>query len=182
MATTKLWTVAELEQAGAPFERWELIDGELIEMSPSGSIASKLGARFVIHLGNYVLPRRLGEVYDAAGGFVPFPGRDLVRAADAAFVRADRLPSEAEQAGFLRLAPDLVVEVISPSDRLPDVLAKVGLWLEAGVRLLWLVDPPAHTVTVYEPGREPRVIGVGDELDGEPVLPGFRLAMADLFA
>ena len=182
MATTRLTTVEELERDGTPEGRYELIDGELVEISPSGGNSSSVGATVLVYLDNHVRPRRLGKLYNAEGGFVLFPGRDVVRAADVAFVRADRLPPPPERRGFLRLAPDLVVEVISPSDRMSEVLDKVGMWLEAGVRLLWLVDPRVRTVTVYEPGRAPRVVGVGNELVGEPVLPGFRLALADLFA
>ena len=182
MATTRLTTVEELERDGTPEGRYELIDGQLVEMSPSGSESSSVGATILIHLGSHVRPRRLGKLFNAEGGFVLFPGRDLVRAADVAFVRADRLPPPPERRGFLRLAPDLVVEVISPSDRLPDVLAKVEMWLEAGVRLLWLVDPDRRTVAVHEPGREPRLLGEGEELDGGEVLPDFRVTVAELFA
>ena len=72
-----------------------------------------------------------------------FPEDPILRVPDAAFVRADRL-TELDEDGFLHLAPDLVVEVISPSDRMEVVLAKVDLWLDAGVRLVWLVDPAPH--------------------------------------
>ena len=182
MATTRLTTVEELERDGTPEGRYELIDGELVEMSPAGGDSSTVGATVLAYLDNHVRPRRLGKVYNADGGFVLFPGRNLVRAADVAFVRADRLPPPPERRGFPRLAPDLVVEVISPTDRLSDVLATVAMWLEAGVRLLWLVDPDRRTVAVHEPGRGPRVLGEGEELDGGEVLPDFRVAVAELFA
>ena len=182
MATTRLTTVEELERDGTPEGRYELIDGELIEMSPAGGDASFVGNTISFFLTGHVRSRGLGRVYNAEGGFVLFPSRALVRAADVAFVRADRLPSKEEHRRLLRLAPDLVVEVISPSDRMDDVLAKVETWLAAGVRLLWLVDPDRRTVAVYEPGREPRALGEGDELDGGEVLPDFRVAVAELFA
>jgi Uma2 family endonuclease len=181
MATTRLWTVEELEREGAPEGRWELIDGELVEMSPSGRRATRIGVRFARFLGNHVDPLGLGEVYGADGGFVMFPGRELLRVPDAAFVRAERLVGQDEER-FLRLAPDLVVEVISPGDRDAEVAAKVEMWLDAGVRLVWVADPPARTVTIHVPGVEPRVLREGDELDGGVVLPGFRVAVAELFA
>jgi Uma2 family endonuclease len=181
MATTKLWTVEELEREGAPEGRWELIDGELVEMSPSGGRASKIGVRTARLLGNHVEPRALGEIFGADGGFVLFPGRDLLRVADVAFVRAERLPAPEDQFGFLRLAPDLVVEVVSPYDRPGEVAAKTAMWLDAGVRLVWIVDPGARTVTVHALDRPLRTLRDGDDLDGGNVLPDFRVAVAELF-
>ncbi len=182
MATTKLLTVEDLERDGVPEGRYELIDGELVEMSPSGGIASKVAAKFAFFLLAHVVPRRLGAVFSADGGFVIFPGRELIRVPDAAFVSADRLPPIEQQEGFLRLAPDLVVEVISPSDRMSDVMAKVMMWLDAGVRLVWLADPRLRTVTIFGPDRRGRVVQEGELLDGGDVLPGFSLAVAELFA
>lgn len=180
MATTKLWTVEELEHA-PPDGRYELIDGELVEMTPSGRRAAKTGVRIGNRLSNHVEPRGLGEVTGADGGFVLFPERRIVRVPDVAFVRADRL-TEQDEEGFYRLAPDLAVEVLSPTDRMDAVLAKVEMYLEAGVCLVWLVDPRARTVTIHELDRSPVVLQDGDELDGGAVLPGFRVTVAELFA
>jgi Uma2 family endonuclease len=179
MATTHLTTIDQLE--GLPQEgRFELIDGELIEMAPSGGRSSKTGMRIGHHLSGHVLPRGLGEVFGADGGFVLFPDRETVRVPDVAFVRADRLPPEQDQDGFLRLAPDLAVEVISPTDRMTDVMAKVMMYLDAGVRLVWVADPRSRTVTVYAADRTARLLSKGDELGGE-VLPGFRVRVGELY-
>lgn len=181
MATSRAMTVEELERA--PLEgRYELIDGELVELAPSGGDASNVGAVVAFFLIAHVRPRRLGKVFGANGGFVLFPDRQLVRVPDAAFVRADRLPPIEEQQGFLRLAPDLAVEAVSPFDRATEVEAKVAMYLEAGVRLVWVIHPRSRRVTVYQPDREARLLREGDELDGGEVLPGFRLAVAELFA
>ncbi|MFT4041111.1 MAG: Uma2 family endonuclease [Thermomicrobiales bacterium] len=83
---------------------------------------------------------------------------------------------------FARLAPDLAVDVISPSDRARDITAKVAMYQEAGVSLVWVVDPDPQTVTVFAPEQEPRTLGVSDELDGGEVLPEFRVAVAEFFA
>ena len=182
MAITRLMTVEELEREGAPEGRWELIDGKLVEMPPASDEHGQIGSGCVGRQWNHVVPRRLGNVYGADTGFVLFPGQELARVPDAAFVHADRLRPDRNRAGFLRLAPDLVVEVISPSNRRPDVLAKVQLWLDAGVRLLWLADPVARTVSVYGPDRAPRVLTEADELDGGEVLPEFRLPLSAVFA
>jgi len=178
----KLMTVAELERDGAPEGRWELIDGELVEMAPSGPRASQVGLTFGQELANHVKPRKLGAVFGADAGFALFTeqGREMLRAPDAAFVRADRLPPP-DDLGFYRLAPDLVVEVNSTSDRASDVLAKALMWLEAGVRLVWVADPPTRTVTVYTPGGESRVLHEDEELTGGEVLPDFRVSLATLF-
>lgn len=182
MATTRQLTIEELERDGPPEGRWELIDGELVEMTPSGSGASSVATTFTLFLGNHVRPRKLGKIYGADGGFVVFAGRQIVRVPDAAFVRAERLPSEEEQEKFLRLAPDLVVEVVSPYDRAVEVLDKAMMWLQAGVRLVWVADRRLGTVTVYAPDSSARVLRHGEELDGGDVLPGFKVAVAELFS
>jgi Uma2 family endonuclease len=181
MATTKPWTVEELER-DPPEGRWELVDGELVEMAPSGGEASTVGGTVVYFLNAHVRPRKLGKVYSADGGFVIFPGRELLRAPDAAFVKADRLAAGRPAVGFERVVPDLVVEVVSPGDRPGEVAAKVAEYLAAGVRLIWVLEPRPRTVTVHPAGQAPRVLGEGDELDGGEVLPGFRVAVAELFA
>jgi Uma2 family endonuclease len=84
--------------------------------------------------------------------------------------------------GYYRLAPDLVVEVNSASDRASDVLAKAVMWLDAGVRLVWVADPPTGTVTVYTPDSVARLLRDDQILDGGEVLPDFRVSLADLFA
>lgn len=181
MATTQLMTIDELEREGAPEGRWELIDGELVEMSPSGPLASTTAVWIAHLLINYVTPRRLGSILGADGGFVLFPNRQIVRVPDVAFVRAERLPPKDDQGGFLRLAPDLAVEVISPSERPSEIAAKVAMYLDAGVQLIWLVDSRTRTVTIHAPERDVRILGGNDEIDGGDVLPGFSVAVADLF-
>jgi len=180
MATTKLWTVEELDRGGGPEGLWELIDGELVEMTASGRAAGKLAMWIGTILLGFVLPRGLGEVYGADTGFVLFPGRNVIRVPDASFVRADRLQG-LDDYNLIRLAPDLAVEVRSPNDCVPDVLAKIEMYLDAGVRLVWLVDPRARTIALHAPGREIRLLGEGDVLDGGEVLPGFRVDVAEVF-
>jgi len=182
MATTRLMTVENLEREGAPEGRWELIDGELVEMTPSSSESSRTGMRFGYYLTDHVLPRRLGEVFGTDSGFAVFAGREIVRVSDAAFVRADRIPPAPDNQGFFRLAPDLVVEVVSPSDRASDVYAKMMMWLEAGVQLVWVADPATRTIAVYRPDRSSQMLRETDELTGGDVLPQFRLKVATFFA
>jgi Uma2 family endonuclease len=125
--------------------------------------------------------RQLGTVYGADGGFILRDEPLLLRVPDVAFVRTERLPANYDDGGFLRVAPDLVVEIISPSDRVVEVLAKVVMWLEAGVALLWLVDPVAMTVTVFRPDDPPHTLTRDQTLDGGDVLPGFTLPVRAVF-
>jgi Uma2 family endonuclease len=124
----------------------------------------------------------LGTVLSANAGFVIFPDRETVLAPDAAFVRAGREPQGEAEWHFARIAPDLVVEVLSPSDRTADMQAKVAMYQEAGVPLIWVVDPRAETVTVLVLGQEPLILKATDTLDGGEVLPDFRIAIAEIFA
>jgi Uma2 family endonuclease len=181
VTTTRRVTVEEFESM--PLEgRWELIDGELVEMSPSAEESSNVGLTIGAILWTFVHEKRLGRLYNAEGGFVLFPDRATVRAPDVAFVRADRVPHGEARKHFSRLAPDLAVEVLSPSDRPNEVVAKIELYQEAGVPLIWLVDPDSQTVTVLAIGRAMKVLHAGDVIDGGDVLPGFSAQVAEFFA
>jgi Uma2 family endonuclease len=180
MVTTRALTVEEFDLLPDDGRLWELVDGELAEKMPAGGESSELGMLVGTELTVFVRPRGLGRVYGADAGFLLRADPPLIRSPDAAFVRADRLPPREERRGTLRLAPDLAVEVVSPSDRLPDVRAKVREYLAAGTRLVWVIEPRQQTVTVYPAGGDAYELREGDTLDGD-VLPGFRLAVADLF-
>src|SRR5215207_2712416 len=137
MVVTRPITIQEFETM--PREgRWELIDGEPIEMTPSADESSSTGATLLGFLAQRVRAGRLGRLYGADGGVVLFPDRETVRVPDVAFVRAERMPQGQARKCFPRLAPDLVVEVLSPSDRPSEVVAKLEMFQEAGVPLIWL--------------------------------------------
>lgn len=158
---------------------WELVDGEPIELMATGGESGWTSGIFFAELLNHVRPRRLGWVLPPETGFVLFPDRDTVRSPDAAFVVLDRLPTLPK--GFIPLAPDLAVEVLSPSDRMADALSKITMYLEAGVRLVWLVDPETRTVSVFTPDTAPQTLRQGDTLAGGEVLPDFSLSIAEIF-
>lgn len=181
MVATRPITIEEFERM--PLEgRWELIDGEPVEMTPSADESSSTGATIIVLLGAFVLRHRLGRLYGADGGFVLFPDRPTVRVPDVAFVRAERMPQGQARRSYPRLAPDLVVEVLSPSDRASEVVAKLEMYQEAGVPLIWLVDPEAMSVTVIASGTSTRALRSGDTLDGGDVLPGLTVPVAEIFA
>jgi Uma2 family endonuclease len=179
MVATRPITIDEF--ARMPLEgSWELIDGEPVAVSPTAGRSGWIGARILGKLDSFVDSRGLGWAFNAETGFVLFRDRHTVRSPDAAVVLSDRI--EAPPDSFVPLAPDLAVEVLSPSDRMTDALGKVGMYLDAGVRLVWLVDPSINTVTIYRPGAAPATLSEGDTLDGGDVLPDFRLPLAEIFA
>jgi Uma2 family endonuclease len=159
--------------------RHELVEGELRTMAPAGfdhgRVALRIGARILAHVEEHLL----GEVLAAETGFVLARDPDTVRAPDVAFVASERAPSGTR--GFAELAPDLVVEVVSPTDRASEVASKAAMWIDAGVRLVWVVDPQARLAAVHHPGGLVTVLREDGVLDGEDVLPGFRLPLSTLF-
>lgn len=181
MATTKLMSADDLWQLDDEPGRFDLIRGELIRMPPPGYRHGIVGMRIARSIGNFVHERDLGEVPAAETGFLLARDPDVVLAPDVAFVRFDRLPPDDEQDGYLALAPDLVVEIVSPSDRSRQVSDKVMEYLDAGVPLVWVVEPRRKIVTVYTADRRAQILTAGDELEGGDVLPGFGLPVAEIF-
>ncbi len=159
----------------------ELVKGKVVPIPPTGAAHGKIAMRIGALLWRYVEKHNLGEVYAAETGFTIEEDPDTVRAPDAAFVSRDRIPPEGEPPGFWHSAPDLVVEVVSPFDQIGDVQAKITEYLQAGVRLVWLVEPQTRTVTVYKSLDVVRILLQQDTLDGGEILPGFTLPLADLF-
>jgi Uma2 family endonuclease len=178
MATTMrpLATEEDLLRAPRDGRKYELVDGQL-RMSPAGSrhglVAMNLGAR--IHA--FSAQGRLGYVFDSSTGF-RLPGGN-VRLPDVAFVAKGRFAGEQIPEGFSDVPPDLAIEVLSPDDRSRDVLDKVGEYLQAGVRLVWVIDPKRRTAAVYRSLTDVRRLGPDDLLDGEDVLPGFQCRLAE---
>jgi Uma2 family endonuclease len=178
VATTaqKTWTDEEL-MALPGDGKYELVDGELLRMSPAGGRHGEIVLRLAARLLGFVAERKLGHVFDGQTGF-RFPDTNL-RSPDVSFVATDRLP-DGVPAGFLHVAPDLAVEVLSPSDRAADLAHKVAEYLAVGVRLLWVIDPEKETAVVYRTGSTPRTVRQDGVLDGEDVLPGFCCALSGL--
>jgi Uma2 family endonuclease len=178
--STKLITAEDLFAMGsdAPYE---LINGELHEVSPTSAEATTITFRLGRLIGNFVDELQLGECASADGGFVLRRNPDTVVAPDVGFIRTERIPPGFDYQTFFPVAPDLAVEVVSPSNTQPEILRKVSLYAEAGVPLVWVVYPRRQAVTVHELGEPPRTLRAGEVLDGGDVLPGFRLEIEPIF-
>jgi Uma2 family endonuclease len=179
MATTTRRVATEQDLLATPKDgrKYELVDGE-IRVSPAGDRHSVVAAQLVALLVTFVKQHRLGYVCGADAGF-RLPGGN-VRSPDASFVAAGRFPDDRVPDDFGNLAPDLAVEVLSPGDRPRHVLDKVGEYLEAGVRMVWVIDPRKARAVVYRSLSDVRKLRADDALDGEDVLPGFRCSLREI--
>jgi Uma2 family endonuclease len=171
---------AEEAQERAGHGRWELVRGELRELPAAGEEHGFQVMWLSFNLMSHAQAHQLGVVYAAETGFLLARDPDTVRAGDVVFVSAARIPERLE-AGWSKTVPDLVAEVVSPSDRAGDVEDKVTDWLEAGVRLVWVLWPRTRTVQVFRSLEDVRILTERDILDGEDVVPGFSLSVRDLF-
>lgn len=160
---------------------YELVDGKLVERK-MGALASWVGGRLYGHLNSFCEAERIGWVWPADNSYQCFPGSpNKVRKPDVSFIRFGRLPKEELPKGHVLIPPDLAVEVISPNDLAYEVDAKVQEYLEAGVRLVWQVNPETRTVWVHRADGSVSKLRANDELSGEDVVPGFRCPVRDLF-
>ena len=174
-----LLTAEDLLANPVPGKCTELVAGRMIVREPPGYRHGYVASQLLITIGTHVRAQKLGHVLAAETGFTLFRNPDTVRAPDVAFVRAERVPSPLPT-GYAEFAPDLAVEVLSPSDRAGRVLAKVGDWIDAGALLVWIVDPERRTARVYRADGSQSALTADDTLDGEDVLPGFSVRVAEL--
>ena len=178
----QLMTAEELLKLPRGKFRYELVKGELRQMSPAGYEHGKIAMRLAAHLALHVETEELGEVYAAETGFIITFNPDTVLAPDVAFVRQERLDEVGKVKSYWRGAPDLAVEVVSPGDTVAEVEGKVTEWLDAGTKLVWVVSPKLHNVTIYRSRTDVTTLTEIDTLNGEQVVPGFRYPVAKLFA
>jgi Uma2 family endonuclease len=181
--TIDVATVAE--PLGAEEAFYEIINGERLEIPPMSAYAGKVASRLVRKLGDFAEAQQLGEAVVETLFRLPLAedqGRN--RRPDVAFVSFDRWPADRPQpvdANAWDVVPDLAVEVVSPHDLAEDLLDKILEYFRAGVRLVWMIWPRQRQVYAYETPTRIRVLAEADALEGEPVLPGFRLPLASLF-
>ena len=168
--------------------RYELVDGVLVKLPSPGYEHGEIIGDLHIELGHYVKLHRLGKVLAAETGFLlsRLGEPDTVLGPDIAFVRTENVPARdaPDRKKYLRVAPDLVVEVASPDQYKPEMAAKARLYLASGVRLVWVILPAQQTVDVWRLGSDSPLatLPVGDTLDGLDIVPGFSYPIADLFS
>jgi Uma2 family endonuclease len=171
-----LATIADLEQQPG---RCELIDGEMIEMAPSGFQHAQTVARIARLLEEYVEKTpSLGVVLAGDPGFIL--DDQNVRAPDVAFLTIERA-AQAPAKGFMPFVPTLAIEVVSPGDAHMEVTAKARMWVRRGVSLVWVADPRNRTVEIYRRGRDVVMLDEEAAITGDDVLPGFSCRVDRLF-
>ncbi len=190
-ASDKLMTAADLADLPESGRGYELVEGRLVRMPPTGGWHGRISMDLGTALNNYVKAHQAGMVLGAETGFlVSRPDDpDTVLAPDVAFVARDRLPNADDPmlGGYWRLAPDLVIEVASPTQYGPEMAEKAKQWLLTGAQLAWIVWPAAKRVDVWRQGKDDApmaTLGAGDTLDAQalPALVGFSIALDDLFS
>jgi len=176
-AEAALLTAEALYDLHVPDKRVELVRGVLVVREPPGGRHGRVSMNIAVELANHVRALQLGVVYAAETGFTLARGPDTVRAPDAAFIRRERLPTP-EPIKYPDLAPDLVVEVLSPGDRSGETLAKIADWLSADTRLVWVIDPERRVARVYRQDGSEAIVTANEALAGEDVVPGFACLLS----
>ncbi len=160
----------------------ELVRGEVIRMSPTGGVHGYICSELGAELRNLVKAHDLGITFGAETGFLVERNPDSVLGPDSAFVSKERMKGVENFYKFIPFAPDLAVEVLSPSNTVSEMDKKIALYFAAGSRMVWIVNPERRTVSVYTSPFEVRILREGDMLEGGDVLPGFGYELSKLFA
>ena len=161
--------------------RYELVEGELHRMPPAGRQHGRVTMNFAWRLAQFVRERSLGVVFAAETGFLLHRNPDTVRAPDVAFVNAARSANPEPQEGFFSGAPDLAVEVVSPSDTFTEVEDKVFQWLGAGAAAVLVLNPSRRNASLYRSKDDFRLFSEGETLDLSFVVPGFSIPVSEIF-
>ena len=181
MAITARLTADDLLAMPDDGYRYEVIDGELVRMPPAAEEHSEIGLALGALLRAYVRPRKLGRAYGADVGYQLEDDPLIILGPDASYVRAERLPRDRDRSKYLRLAPDIAVEVASPGDRRRRVTDEVGRWQRYGVPLVVVVWPRTRTLDLHRRDRPTVTLAESDEFAADDILPGFRFRVSELF-
>lgn len=177
----KLLTAEDLLELHSRGVRGELIRGIFCETVPTGIEHGEIAGNFITGLSAHVKPRKLGRVFGSNSGICLERDPDTVREPDVGYISAEKLPLGARITGYSEVAPDLVVEIVSPSETGHEIYDKACMWLRHGVRLVWVADPESRTVDVHRQDGATIRLHEDDVLDGAPVLPGFTLPVREAF-
>jgi Uma2 family endonuclease len=182
-SSDQTWSVEAFEQLAEDDRyRFELVRGRLVREPAPVEEHGRLQIRLGRLLDEFVEAHELGLVVGAVGYVLSETPAATIRVPDLSFIAGHRLQGGYPARRFRRMAPDLAVEIVSPSNRASAIREKSREYLIAGARLVWIVDPARLTVSVWLPRTEVQVLGTDEVLDGGDVLPGFRLAVGRLFA
>lgn len=178
--SSRQYTVEEFVYERPADERSELVGGYVVMEPPPGPVHGSLAVTLAFYLRDYAQRHRLGRVLGEAG-YILERGPDTVRGPDVSFVTLDRWREALDKTGYLEGAPDLAIEISSPSDTRRKLTAKARSYLRAGGRMVWVVWPKRKCIEVFRRGSPPELLSLADTLDGGELLPGFRLAVARVF-
>lgn len=180
-ATTKHqpWSADELDRLPRGW-RYEIDEGELVILAPAGHRHARVVARITSLLERCAAHHLGGEVDSGEVGVYLHEGPDTLRGVDVAYFSPERARQLAGVVGFVRVPPDLAVEVRDPSE--PDLARKVQQYLAAGVRSVWVVDPEAQTLVIHRVAAAPVTLADPNALVEEPALPGCSIQLRELFA
>ncbi|MCI0528401.1 MAG: Uma2 family endonuclease [Nitrospira sp.] len=182
ISITQLMTAEDLLRMPDDGFRYELVKGELRKMVAAGPKHGRITVNITTPLDQHVRANNLGTVYAAETGFQITSDPDTVRIPNVAFVHRERVEEAGDIDEYWPEAPDLAVEVISPNDTYTDVEDKVFEWLDAGARMVMVVNPRKRTVTIYRSRTDIRVLTENDQLDGGDVVPGWSMLVREVFA
>jgi Uma2 family endonuclease len=158
----------------------ELVNGEIIKQMPTGHIHGYIEFLIANLLFNFVKQHKLGRVLGGETGIYTRRNPDTVRGMDVAYISNERM-SQAQETGFLDVAPELIVEIMSPTDRWIDIQEKLAEYFSIGVQLVWLVDPQLEQIHVYRSFDESRRLTAENELTAPEILPGFSVQISEIF-
>ena len=178
---SELLTADDLLRLYSDGVRGELIRGALSETMPAGLRHGQIVMNLAILLGVFVKPKKLGVLAGSDSGVWLERDPDTVREPDVAFFSAEKISPDADIPGYAEVAPDLVVEIVSPTDRLSAVNDKALMWLRYGVRIVWVVRPEERLIDVHRDGHPVVTLDESAALDGHDVLPGFSCAVREVF-
>ncbi|HEX4682045.1 MAG TPA: Uma2 family endonuclease [Gemmatimonadaceae bacterium] len=176
-----LMTPEEFMAHPVPDGKAELVRGELRVTPPPGGPHGLAATNLLYLIESFARPRKLGRAFSDGTGYELLRLPRTVRMPDVSFVRAQRLPKEGVGPGLLRLAPDLVVEVLSPAETAWELQEKLDDYAAAGTSLIWVVDPQRRTVMIVAANAPLQWLHEADTLDGSDVIRGFACAVSDIF-
>ncbi len=177
----KIWTEESLEQLASETDKqYELVNGEPKEKESEGMEHSYIAATLTGELRTHVKLKKLGVILESSGSFRMLAGN--IRKPDVSFVIKERITEKRPSFTAFEGAPDLAIEVISPTDIWWEIMQKLDEYFSSGCRLVWLISPLDQRVLVYRQEQRSQILELGDLLNGEEVVPGFSMPVADLFA